>query len=178
MLNSDDSTTIVIPVKNTDSLSGVKTITDDYFGKVPSDRLIKKDDLLLFKADGNHRSKIGISPYAALPLAGSYDSKNGVLTISQFSLHPGVTDYVNSLWKMQDDPFGGDAVNAYNDGPIDGKQMGKFYELESSSPAAALSPGAQITHFHRTMHFKGPKEKLDQLSVRLFGVHLSDLSLK
>jgi len=177
MLNADDSTTIVIPVKQTDTTSDFKTVTDDYFGKVPNERLLQMDGLLLFKADGNYRSKIGISPFAALPLAGSYDSRNGVLTIAQFSLPADTKDYVNSLWKIQEDPFNGDAVNAYNDGPIDGKQMGKFYEIESSSPAAALSPGAEINHFHRTIHLKGPKEKLDQLSFRLFGKKLSELSL-
>ena len=178
MLNADDSTTIIIPLKKTDSLQTKKTLTDDYFGKVPSDRLKKNDELLLFKADGNYRSKIGVSPAAALPIAGSYDSKNGVLTIAQFSLPEGASEYVNSLWKMQDDPFSGDAVNAYNDGPIDGKQMGKFYELESSSPAASLESGQQVTHIHRTMHFKGSKEKLNELALKLFGKNLTDLSLK
>ncbi len=51
--------------------------------------------------------------------------------------------------------FSGDAVNSYNDGPIDGKQMGKFYEIESSSPAAALAPGTSMQHIHRTIHLKG-----------------------
>lgn len=178
MLNADDSTTIIIPLKKTDSLQNKKVLTDDYFGKVPSDRLMKTDGFILFKADGNYRSKIGISPDGALPIAGSYDSKNEVLTIAQFSLPEGATDYVNSLWKIQDDPFSGDAVNAYNDGPIDGKQMGKFYELESSSPAASLASGQQITHVHRTMHFKGSKEDLNELVFRLFGKSLAELSLK
>jgi hypothetical protein len=178
MLNADDSTTIIIPLKKTDSLQNNKTLTDDYFGKVPSDRLKTDDGLILFKADGNYRSKIGISPDGALPIAGSYDSKNDVLTIAQFSLPEGATDYVNSLWKMQEDPLSGDAVNAYNDGPIDGKQMGKFYELESSSPAASLASGQQITHVHRTMHFKGSKEELNELALRLFGKSLAELSLK
>ncbi len=178
MLNADDSTTIIIPIRKSDSLNGAKMVTDDYFGKVPVNRLEKKDDMLFFMADGNYRSKIGISPAAALPIAGSYDSKNGVLTIAQFSIHPDRRDYVNSLWKIQEDPFSGDAVNAYNDGPIDGKQMGKFYELESSSPAAALAPGQSISHFHRTMHFKGSKDKLNQLSLKIFGKQLDELSLK
>ena len=178
MLNANDSTIIIMPLKKTDSLQTNKTLTDDYFGKVPSDRLKNSDGLILFKADGNYRSKIGISPEGALPIAGSYDSKNEVLTITQFSIPEGASDYVNSLWKIQEDPFSGDVANAYNDGPIDGKQMGKFYELESSSPGASLSSGEQITHVHRTMHFKGSKEALGQLALRLFGKPLSALSLK
>jgi hypothetical protein len=56
--------------------------------------------------------------------------------------------------------------------------MGKFYELESSSPAASLASGQQITHVHRTMHFKGSKEELNELALRLFGKSLAELSLK
>ena len=44
--------------------------------------------------------------------------------------------YLNQEWNLDGDPFIGDAVNAYNDGPLeDGSQMGPFYELESVSPA-------------------------------------------
>ena len=48
--------------------------------------------------------------------------------------------YVNSQWGDQDDPFDGDVINSYNDGPTeDGTIMGPFYEIEASSPAAALA---------------------------------------
>jgi hypothetical protein len=175
MLNADENTTIAIPFKKGDSSLLGKVVTDDYFGKVPADRLKVMDGFILFKADAKHRSKIGISPKRALPLALSYDAKNNVLTIAQFSLTEGVHDYVNSLWEQQKNPFSGDAVNAYNDGPIEGKQMGKFYELESSSPAAALKPGENITHIHRTIHLKGDKEKLNEIVQKLLGVGLDTL---
>ena len=81
------------------------------------------------------------------------------------------------MWQIQKNPFSGDAVNAYNDGPIDGKQMGKFYELESSSPAAALAPGASINHLHRTIHLKGPKQSLNEVTMKLFGVGVDALVL-
>jgi hypothetical protein len=178
MLNADENTTIAIPYKKGDSSLLGKVVTDDYFGKVPADRLIVKDGLMLFKADGNHRSKIGISPKRALPLALSYDQKNGVLTIATFSLTDGVHDYVNSLWEQQKNPFSGDAINAYNDGPIDGKQMGKFYELESSSPAAALNPGQSLTHIHKTIHLKGTVEALDFMTKKLIGEKLEDIVLQ
>jgi len=98
-----------------------------------------------------------------------------VLTIAQFSLPDGVTDYVNSAWKLQDNPFEGDAVNAYTDGPIDGKQMGKFYELESSSPALSLAPGKSAKHIHRTIHLSGSTVKLNEISKKLFGLELDQL---
>ncbi len=178
MLNADENTTIAIPFKKGDSSLLGKVVTDDYFGKVPADRLKVKDGLILFKADAKHRSKIGISPKRALPLVLSYDQKNGVLTIATFSLTEGVNDYVNSLWEQQKNPFSGDAVNAYNDGPIEGKQMGKFYELESSSPAVALNPGQSLTHIHKTIHLKGTAEALDYMTKKLIGVKLENIVLQ
>jgi Family of unknown function (DUF6786) len=169
MLNASSQTTVVVPYKQGDTSGLGKIVTDDYFGKVPADRLKIDSGLILFKADANQRSKIGVSPKRALPFVASYDAVNNVLTIAQFTLPVGATDYVNSLWKLQDDPFAGDAVNAYNDGEIDGKQIGKFYEIESSSPAEALAPGNSIHHIHRTIHLKGTKEDLDKISMKILG---------
>lgn len=177
MLNASDKTTVAIPYKQGDSAKMGKVITDDYFGKVPAERLKVNNGIILFKADANHRSKIGIPPSRVLPVMASYDATNNVLTIAQFTTHDGVSDYVNSLWKMQDDPFEGDVANSYNDGPIDGKQLGKFYELESSSPAAALAAGKSIQHIHRTIHLKGPKEELDKISNKLLGIGVDSISL-
>ena len=177
MLNADDQTTIAIPFKQGDSSKLGKIVTDDYFGKVPADRLKVGNQLILMKADANHRSKVGISPKRAKPYIGSYDAKNNVLTIAFFTLPEGMEKYVNSLWKIQDDPFSGDAVNAYNDGPVNGKQMGKFYEIESSSPAADLGPGESLTHKHTTIHLKGEKESLEKITKNIFGVSLRELVL-
>jgi hypothetical protein len=177
MFNASEQTTVAVPYKQGVSAMLGKIVTDDYFGKVPADRLKVDKGLMLFKADANHRSKIGVAPKRALPIVASYDAVNNVLTIAQFTLPDGATEYVNSLWKIQDDPFAGDAVNSYNDGPIDGKQMGKFYEIESSSPAAALSPGKSIQHIHRTIHFKGSKEELNKISMKLLGVNVVSIKL-
>ena len=178
MLNASDQTTVAIPYKQGDTLQFGKIVTDDYFGKVPVDRLQIDSGLILFKADAKHRSKIGIPPKRALPIVASYDDINSVLTIAQFTLPAGATDYVNSLWKIQDDPFTGDAVNSYNDGPIDlTPQMGKFYEIESSSPAASLAPGESLQHIHRTIHFKGAKEKLSLITQKVLGVEVDKIKL-
>jgi hypothetical protein len=177
MLNAGNQTSIAIPYKKGDSATLGKIVTDDYFGKVPVERLKVGDGLILFKADGIQRSKIGLSPARALSMAASYDATNNVLTIAQFSLPEGKTDYVNSLWEQQQHPFAGDAVNAYNDGPIEGKQMGKFYELESSSPAASLAPGQSLSHFHRTIHLKGTKADLNTIVQQLLGVGIDELVL-
>jgi len=177
MLNASAQTTVAVPYKQGDTSDLGKIVTDDYFGKVPADRIKVDSGLISFKADANQRSKIGVSPKRALPFVASYDAVNNVLTIAQFTLPGGATDYVNSLWKLQEDPFAGDAVNAYNDGEIDGKQMGKFYEIESSSPAAALAPGNSIQHVHRTIHLKGTREDLDKISMKILGKPVDAIKL-
>ncbi|MFM7840060.1 MAG: DUF6786 family protein, partial [Chitinophagaceae bacterium] len=122
-------------------------------------------------------SKIGISPRRVLPFMASYDAAHQVLTLANYSLYPGSYDYVNSLWQQQAQPYAGDAVNAYNDGPINSAQMGLFYELESSSKAAALAPGTHLTHMHRTIHLTGSRESLDQVARKVLGVGLEKFRL-
>jgi len=177
MFTPSPSATIVVPIKpGPESELGVK-VTSDYFGQVPPDRLVVKDDVIYFSADGKYRSKIGVNPKRSKGVSGSYDADNKVLTIVQYTLPPGVTDYVNSLWKLQDNPYGGDAANCYNDGPPapGAKPMGPFFELESSSPAAALAPGKSLSHLHRTMHLSGPESALDGVARATLGVSLADI---
>ena len=177
MFAPSPKTTVIVPFKAGEEAELGKIVTDDYFGKVPADRLVLKDDVLYFKADGNKRSKIGLSPKRALPITGSYDAENGVLTIAQYSLSEDNDRYVNSLWEMQEEPFSGDAVNSYNDGPLEnGDQLGPFYEIESSSPAAALQPGASLTHFHRTFHFTGTPAQLNQLTLSVFNLPIAEIA--
>ena len=177
MYNPSPATTIVVPIKpGPESELGVK-VTSDYFGSIPAERLLVRDNAVFLAADGKYRSKIGISPRRSRGILGSYDGENAVLTLVLFNLPEGVTDYVNSLWKLQDNPFGGDAANAYNDGPATpgAKPMGPFCELESSSPAAALAPGESLTHIRRTIHLGGPKSALDRVSRATLGVSLGEI---
>jgi hypothetical protein len=174
MFNAGNKTTIAVPYKQGNENDLGKLVTDDYFGKVPVDRLKIKNGIIFLNADANYRSKIGISPKRALPILASFDKVNEVLTIAQFSLPEFPADYVNSLWEMQENPFDGDVVNAYNDGLIDGKQMGKFYELESSSPAATLNIGESVHHLHRTIHLKGNSNELNEITQTLLGIQLSE----
>ena len=174
MFNAGNKTTIAVPYKQGNKNDLGKLVTDDYFGKVPVDRLKIKNGVIFLNADSNYRSKIGISPKRALPILASFDQVNEVLTIAQFSLPEFPADYVNSLWEIQEKPFDGDVVNAYNDGLIDGKQMGKFYELESSSPAATLNVGECMHHLHRTIHLKGNSNELNEITKTLLGIQLSE----
>jgi len=177
MYNPSPSTTVVVPIKSgPESELGVK-VTADYFGQVPPDRLVVRDDVIFLSADGKYRSKIGINPKRSKAVLGSYDADNKVLTIVQFNQPANVSDYVNSLWKLQDHPYGGDAANSYNDGPPapGEKPMGPFYEIESSSPAAALAPGKSLTHIHRTIHLSGPEPALDKVAQATLGVSLDEI---
>jgi hypothetical protein len=179
MFKPSDETTVVIPFrKGTDAELG-PVVNDVYFGKVPPDRLVVRPGVIYVKGDGRHRSKIGVSPRRAKPILGSYDAENEVLTIVQYTLPEGVTSYVNSVWELpQKEPYAGDAINSYNDGPPGpGKPpLGPFYELESSSPAAALAPNKFLKHVHRTFHFIGPEEDLDAIARATLGVSLAEMT--
>jgi hypothetical protein len=179
MYKPSPQTTVVIPFQQgpEDQLGPI--VNDAYFGKVPAERLKINDDVLFFSADGTHRSKIGLSPQRSKDVCGSYDAQGKVLTIVKYN-KPGaeVTDYVNSMWEVQDKPFAGDAINAYNDGPPEpgAKPLGPFYELETSSPAFALQPNESGVHIQETYHFQGDEKDLNRLSEALLSVSLEEIT--
>lgn len=176
MFNPSPSGVVFIPFRKVDEQITGRIVNDDYFGKVPADRLIIKEGKLFFKTDGKFRSKIGISPLGALPYCGSYDPEKKTLTILWYSAPDKPSKYVNSKWGDQAFPFNGDVVNSYNDGPVaDGSIMGPFYEIESSSPAAFLSAGSRITHRQRIFHITGNEEKLSLITEKLFNITLSEV---
>lgn len=108
-------------------------------------------------------------------IAGSYDPVRGVLTIIKFDVESKGT-YLNQEWTPDKNPLIGDAVNAYNDGPLpDGTQMGPFYEIESVSPGAFLKPGEKLGHRHQIFHFTGDKKGLNKIAVKALGVSLDDI---
>lgn len=173
MFTPSDQTTVIIPFKP--SANAKESITTTYFGEIPSERISIHDSVLFFTCDGKHRSKIGLSPSIAKPLSASYDFEKNILTITRFEISPDAP-YVNSKWEMQDEPYRGDAVNSYNDGPLaDGSQLGPFYELESSSPALELKAGERAGFKQMTCHFEGDFEKLNNLSKSILGVDLKNI---
>ncbi|MDB4384843.1 hypothetical protein N9Z12_02205 [Opitutaceae bacterium] len=174
MYNPSPETTVVIPLKpGADADLGPRVI-DDYFGKVPPDYLAVKDDVLYFKGDGTRRGKIGITPQRSAGIAGSYDAAGQVLNIVTYNVQAAPQGFVNSMWELQDAPYAGDVINSYNDGsPEPGvAPLGPFYELETSSPAAALKPGESLQHIQRTFHIQGSAAQLDALAQQLLGTGL------
>ena len=176
MLNPSDKATVIIPIKEGSNKELGKMVNDNYFGKVAADRLKIKDHIIFYKADGKSRGKIGIPPLRTTKFMGSYDAKDQTLCILEIT-EPKTTDkYVNSAWELQDDPFSGDVLNSYNDGPLEGgSQLGPFYELESSSPALALESDSQYTHTQRIYHFKGSLDDLNKISKQVLNVSIEDI---
>ncbi|HTR29172.1 MAG TPA: DUF6786 family protein [Puia sp.] len=174
MFNPSAATTIVVPFF-TEPGDTSKPVTTDYFGEIPADRIKYLDSVLFFKADGKSRGKLGVHPMRAKTMMGSYDALNHVLTIAQFDIDRSAR-YLNQKWNTAEAPFSGDAVNAYNDGPLaDGSQMGPFYELESVGQATLLKPNDHLVHQHEVFHFTGSEAALDKISKQLLGVSIGQI---
>jgi len=173
MLNPSEETKVVIPFHPIPNARSY--ITDNYFGVIPNDRLLVKDSVLYFRCDGKARGKLGLSPMIAKPITGSFDFRKNILTI----LVPEVDkngSYVNSKWEIQKQPYKGDVINSYNDGPLeDGSQMGPFYEIESSSAAKELKRGEVQEYKQTTCHFQGDYKTLNDLARQLLGINLDDV---
>lgn len=175
MLRPGDEAVALVPFR---PVAGIDTlITTTYFGDVPAERLVRLDSVLILKCDGKYRSKIGVSPKAAKPFAASYDYGKNILSVIFFPVDEDGL-YVNSKWELQDHPYAGDVVNAYNDGPLaDGGQLGPFYEVESSSAVRELEPGASLEHRQLTVHLQGEFEPMNEIARALLGVDLRETKL-
>ncbi|QXP80855.1 hypothetical protein H0I32_15500 [Winogradskyella sp. HaHa_3_26] len=174
MYKPSSETTMIIPFKDGEEAILGQTVNDTYFGKVPKDYLEVKENILFFKGDGTKRSKIGVNSKRSKGIAGSYDAVGKVLTLITYNTQEAPHGYVNSAWEHQEEPFAGDVLNAYNDGsPEPGvPPMGPFYELETSSPAAALKPNETMVHIQTTIHLQGEEQELSKIAEATLGVSL------
>ena len=172
-------TAIILPYAPGGDILG-PVVTPDYFGPVPDERLKVTEQAVLFLGDGKFRAKVGISPKRARPTIGSYDFDAGVLTLVNFTLPPRASQqmYINNSWVLpQAEPFRGDAVNSYNDGPAEpgAKTLGGFYELETLSPAAGLAKAGSLSHTHATIHILGKPDELAPFVKLTLGVDLAEV---
>lgn len=69
MYKPTPGTVVAIPVKEGDDAKLGPQVNDDYFGKVPANRLKVKDNVIYFKGDGTFRSKIGVPPLRSTGVA-------------------------------------------------------------------------------------------------------------
>lgn len=174
MFKPSEKTVILVPYQRASDTTS-KIATTNYFGEIPADRLKHRDGILYFKADGKSRGKLGLDPSRATRFVGSYDAIHNILTIAHFDLDS-TAKYLNQEWNTSKPAFSGDAVNAYNDGPLaDGTQMGPFYEIESVSPAAMLKPGESLEHQHSVFHFSGPEAALNKITESVFHISIDQI---
>ena len=175
MFNPSDSAVTVIPYNAGNEKQLGVVATTDYFGEIPADRLKDLDGVLYLKTDGKYRNKLGLNSKRTTGIAGNYDPIAHRLTIVTFDVSPEET-YLNQEWNPKKNPLLGDALNAYNDGPLeDGSIMGPFLELESCSPAAFLKPEESLSHMHNVFHFVGDEAGLSSISKELLGVSLEQV---
>lgn len=178
MFKPSPQTTIVIPFKPGDVSALGPVANTDYFGRIPDSRIRIGESTLFYKGDGKERGKLGVPPKRSLGIAGSWQADTGTLTLVRIRpvADPAAASwpYVDSQWREDVDPFGGDLLNSYNDGPPEpgAKPLGPFYELETSSPALFLKPGESHTHVQSTVHLTGPREALDAIAKRVLGTGL------
>jgi hypothetical protein len=178
MYKPSPGVTVVIPFKpGPESELGPK-VNDVYFGKIPPEYLKVGDGVAFLRGDGTRRGKIGVSPARSKGIVGSYDAQAKVLTLVIYNVQKAPDGYVNSMWEVQKDPYSGDVINSYNDGsPAPGQPpLGPFYEVETSSPAAALKPGETLRHVQRTIHLSGPAAELDKITKLKLGVGLDAIA--
>ena len=177
MMNCGPQTVVIVPYKPGSEAELGPVVKSDYFGPVPAQRLRILPEAVLLRADGNYRSKIGISQRRARNVLGSIDFQNNVLTLVHFSMPADPTQelYMNNQWGGPlAKPYQGDVANSYNDGPpAPGKKgLGPFYEIESLSPAKPLKTGESLSHQHRTMHIQADAATLADLAKEVLGVDL------
>lgn len=173
-----DDAAIIIPFREGSQGEMGALVNDAYFGEISKDRLVAKNGVIVMKADGESRGKIGVLPSRSLGRAGSYDPTRRVLTlVFTAKSSEASAEYVNSMWELQEDPYAGDVINAYNDGPATpgAKPLGPFYELETSSPAALLAPGEESRHLQTTIHLTGPEKAMNRISTKFLGASLSQI---
>ena len=180
MFNSSPSNVAVIPYRQGEEAELGIPVRADYFGKLTAERLKVLPGVILFRADGNYRSKLGTSKQRAVDVLGSIDFKNQVLTLVQFNMPENPADalYMNNLWgNPLEKPYDGDVINSYNDGPSElGTQMGKFYELETLSSTRELARGETLTHCNRTVHIQAELKTLDRIAKSVLGIDLKTVA--
>ena len=150
-------------------------VNQNYFHAHLEHRLFIQNSTVALKVDGTLRSKIGISPKQDKNVLGSFDFDSNRLTIVTYETDKSEV-FLNSEWEFQDQPYQGDVLNVYNDGPNpDGSILGPYYELETSSSSKELKPKEAIYHKHMTSHFEGSFHDLNQVAKTLLHTDLNDV---
>lgn len=149
MFRPGEETWVIAPFRtDTFDPDGGPAVRSDYFGAVPRDRFRLGTNFALFKADAAQVGKIGVLRNRAVDRIAAWDPETRIFTLLVFSPIDRSAPYMSEHWGTTlPDPYYGDVVNAYNHGGPE-----PFFELETSSPALGLAPGASHTHVVMTIH--------------------------
>ncbi len=136
-----------------------------------------RNGVVLYRADAKSWNKIGIPARLCGKVFGSYHTETGILTLIQYQFDPKQELYFNSTVSVQDNPYDGQPVQLYNNGPQDKPVADEatFYELESTGYMKELKPGETLSHWHRVYHVVGNEQEIDQVMRNLLGVSLGDV---
>ncbi len=173
---------VIVPVYSVADPEASPATVDDYFkdfcigGNFPSNRRVDYGKFVLLNADGAVRGKVGIKRDRATGRLGSYNPDDRHLIIVDHDFYPGL-DYAAGYWRQYDDPFDGDALSVYIDGPEQvGGSLGVSYELETMSPALFLGPNQSFIYRNRTFHLRSDDASVvEQVCRQSLGVPLDQL---
>lgn len=93
MFNSTSNHVVLLPFKSGDEANAEPTVDIDYFGMAPHGHLRLLSRMLLLRADGKYRCRIGVSRKRVMACFGAVDFRSGVLTLIHFSLPPNPIEY-------------------------------------------------------------------------------------
>lgn len=139
---------------------------------LPKERLLIKNDIAFLRTDGNFDMEAGFSQASGLNYMGIYDPERKVLTVIQFTMPRSPQLY---LGETQGDGRP-EVFRIRNNGPGNTAARGRFVEVQSASPAALLKPKGKMQHYHRTIHLEGSEKHLGEITKKLFGVGLKEIT--
>jgi hypothetical protein len=174
MFKGHDDAVAVFPLAKK---AGSKSNIPSYLYPLNDNRIIEKNAVVYFKVDGRYRSKIGVKAEQTKPIMGYFNSKTTVLTIVTFSFEDGKL-YPDAQESFVNHPYKGDVISSYNHGAMDGSVLSTstFFELESSAQVLPLKTNEAITHRHQTYHFSGPYSEVNDVSLKLLGTSLKEIT--
>lgn len=172
---------VIVPIRPALRVLHSPPTVDEYFkdfclgGSFPSDRRVNFDEYVLLKADGKVRGKVGVKKERATGKLGSYNPNDDHLIIVDHDFYPDL-DYATGYWRCYDDPFNGDALSVYIDGPQRaGGSDGLSYELETMSPALFLPPGQSFAYRNRTFHLRASRKAIGVVCKRFLKADIEEM---
>jgi hypothetical protein len=143
-----------------------RTTPQKCFGDIPADRITIDDHMLRVKVDFSGSHKIALKAAAVTGRAGYVYGQDDrwSLVIRNFSVNPS-GQYID-VQRHDPDDYG----YAFQMCRVDEPQYGSFCELEYHAPAiGALPDPARSEDISQLWAFRGPREAIDAIALKLLG---------